>query len=80
VQKVAQALEKLGPGTWVMGDHAATDTPAMQAIGHYGYENVAADRAAVVTAWTSPRVLEVVKQRGIRLISYRDLLMEAGNR
>ena len=79
-QKVAQALEKLGPGTWVMVDHAATDTPEMQAISHSGYENVATDRAAVATAWTSPLVLEVVKRRGIKLISYRDLLKEAGSR
>ena len=79
-QKFAQALEKVGPGTWVTVDHAATDTPEMQAISHYGYANVAADRAAVVAAWTSPLVLEVVKRRGIKLISYRDLLKEAGKR
>jgi predicted glycoside hydrolase/deacetylase ChbG (UPF0249 family) len=77
-RKVAQALEKIGPGIWNMTDHCSTDTPEMQAITHYGYENVAADRAAVVAAWTSPLVMEVVKRRGIKLVGYRDLLREAG--
>jgi predicted glycoside hydrolase/deacetylase ChbG (UPF0249 family) len=75
--KVAQALDKLGPGTWVTVDHAAVDTPEMQGIFHYGYTSVAADRAAVMAAWTSPRVMEVVRRRGIKLVSYRDLLREA---
>ncbi|MGE5648400.1 MAG: ChbG/HpnK family deacetylase [Acidobacteriota bacterium] len=72
--KLVAALEKLEPGTWLMVDHAATDTPEIQAYGHKGYENVAADRSAVVGAWTSPRVLDVVKKRGIRLTGYSGLL------
>jgi predicted glycoside hydrolase/deacetylase ChbG (UPF0249 family) len=72
--KLAAVLEKLRPGTWLMVDHAATDTPEIQAYGHTGYENVAADRSAVVEAWTSPKVLEVVKRRGIELTGYGDLV------
>jgi hypothetical protein len=34
---------------------------------------VAADRSAVVEAWTSPVVLESVKRKGIQLISHADL-------
>jgi predicted glycoside hydrolase/deacetylase ChbG (UPF0249 family) len=73
-EKLAQRLESVGPGTWITVDHAGEDTPEMQGLGHIGYENVAADRSAVLAAWTSPRVLEVVKRRGIKLTSYRELL------
>ena len=44
--KLAARLETLGPGLWLHIDHASTDDPEMQAIGHAGYEWVAADRAA----------------------------------
>jgi predicted glycoside hydrolase/deacetylase ChbG (UPF0249 family) len=75
--KFAAKLAALGPGTWLMVDHAATDTPEIQAFGHPGYENVAADRSAVVEAWTNPQVLAAVKKRGIRLTGYRELLRQS---
>ena len=71
--KLAARLEKLRPGTYVMVDHCATNDPEIQALGHTGYEFVAADRSAVVEAWTSPLVLDAVKRLGIQLISHRDL-------
>lgn len=71
--KLAARLEKLRPGTYIMVDHCGTNDPEMQAIGHKGYEYVAADRSAVVEAWTSPLVLETVKRKGIQLISHADL-------
>ena len=39
----------------------------MQAIGHRGYEHVAADRSANVEMWTSPKVREVITRRKIKL-------------
>jgi chitin disaccharide deacetylase len=72
--KLAARLESLGPGLWLHIDHAATDDPEMRAIGHPGYEWVAADRRAVFEAWTSPKVREVITRRGIKLTSYRDLV------
>ena len=66
-------LERLQPGTYIMVDHCGTEDPEMRALGHFGYENMAADRAAVVEAWTSPKVLEVVKRRNIQLIGHADL-------
>ncbi|HEX8985474.1 MAG TPA: ChbG/HpnK family deacetylase [Bryobacteraceae bacterium] len=72
--KLAARLETLRPGVWLMVDHAATDTPEIQAFGHTGYENVAADRSAVLEAWTSPQVREVVERRSIRITGYGDLL------
>ncbi|HVX65346.1 MAG TPA: ChbG/HpnK family deacetylase [Bryobacteraceae bacterium] len=72
--KLAARLETLTPGTWLTVDHAATDTPEIQAFGHTGYENVAADRSAVLEAWTSAKVREVVNRRGIRLTGYGEIL------
>lgn len=71
--KLAARLETLGPGLWLHIDHASTDDAEMQAIGHAGYEWVAADRAAVYRAWTSPKVREVITRRGIKLTNYREL-------
>ena len=71
--KLAARLETLGAGLWLHIDHAATDDPEMQAIGHAGYEWVAADRRANVEAWTSPKVREVITRRGIKLTNYREL-------
>jgi hypothetical protein len=70
--KLAARLSNLGPGTWLFVDHCALDTPETRGLGHTGYENVAEDRAAVVQAWTSPKVIGAAKARGIRLIGYRE--------
>ena len=71
--KLAARLETIGPGLWEHIDHAATDDPEMRAFGHLGYEWVAADRSAVLEAWTSPKVREVITRRGIKLTNYREL-------
>lgn len=71
--KLAARLETLGRGLWLHIDHASTDDPEMRAIGHAGYEWVAADRAAVFAAWSSAKVREVITRRGIKLTNYRDL-------
>jgi chitin disaccharide deacetylase len=71
--KLAARLETLEPGLWLHIDHASTDDLEMRAIGHLGYEHVAADRSANVAAWTSPRVREVITRRGIELTDYRKL-------
>lgn len=70
---LAAALQKLEAGTWLLVEHPAIDTPESRSLGHIGYTNVAEDRAGVLRAFTSPQVKEVVKSRGIRLISYADL-------
>jgi predicted glycoside hydrolase/deacetylase ChbG (UPF0249 family) len=65
---LVQAIEALTPGTWVMVDHAANDTPEMRAFGHVGYEKVAADRDANRAMWIHPDVKAAVKQRNVGLI------------
>lgn len=72
-RKLAARLETLEPGLWLHIDHGSTNDPEMQAIGHAGYEHVAADRSANVEMWTSPIVREVIERRGIVLTNYREL-------
>lgn len=68
-----ELLEKLEPGDWILVEHPGYDTPESRGLGHAGYENVATDRSNVRRAFTSERVMRVIKRRGIKLISYRDL-------
>jgi predicted glycoside hydrolase/deacetylase ChbG (UPF0249 family) len=71
------ALQKLEPGnTYFYVEHPGLDTPEMQAYGHTGYENVATDRDIVTKTYTNKKVKEVIKQRNIKLISYKDLLAQ----
>jgi len=72
-ENLIRILEDLKSGLWIIVEHPGLDTPEMRAIGHRGYENVAADRQGVTQAFTSSRVKEVIRRRGIRLVSYSDL-------
>lgn len=69
---LVKALEALGPGVWILVEHPGLDTPEMRAIGHKGYWEVATHRDAVTKAFTSDNVKEVIKKRGIQLVSYGD--------
>jgi predicted glycoside hydrolase/deacetylase ChbG (UPF0249 family) len=70
---LAEAISKLEPGTWLIIEHPGVDTEEMRAMGHKGYENVAADRAGVTRAFTSDKVKQAIKDRGVKLISHQDL-------
>jgi chitin disaccharide deacetylase len=70
---LVKALEELPPGVWILIEHPGLDTPEMRALGHQGYWEVAAHRDGVTKAFTSPKVKEVIRRRGIQLVSYRDL-------
>ena len=73
-ENLVKLLENLKPGLWLIVEHPGLDTPEMCAIGHKGYENVAADREGVTQAFTSDKVKEVIRRRGIQLVSYGDVL------
>ena len=62
-----------GGKTYLFVDHPGFDTPELRAIHHIGYEQVAVDRQGVTDTFTSPRVREQIRQRGIELVSYRDI-------
>ncbi len=67
-------LNKLEPGnTYLFVDHPALNTPELKAIYHIGYENVAEDRQGVTDIWTDAEVKQIIQQKGIQLISYKDL-------
>ncbi len=72
-QALVDLIEKLRPGQWLLVEHPALDTPEMLSIGHKGYENVAAHRAAVTSAFISPKVREAIARRKIALVSYADV-------
>jgi len=65
---LVQAIDALTAGTWVMVDHAANDTPEMRAIGHRGYEKVAADRDANRAMWLHADVRAAIVRRSVALI------------
>ena len=68
-------LDKLEPGnTYLFVDHPGLDDAELRAIHHIGYEKVAADRQGVTDTWTHPKVKEMIRKKGIELISYKDLL------
>jgi hypothetical protein len=60
--------------TYLFIDHPGLDSPELRAIHHVGYENVAVDRQGVTDTWTHPRVRNMIRTKGIQLISYRDLV------
>lgn len=59
--------------TYLVVEHPGLDTPELRAIHHVGYEHVAADRQGVTDTFTSTRVRDRIRARGIQLISYQDL-------
>ncbi len=69
---LAETLEKLKPGLWLLVEHPGKDTAEMRSIGHKGYEHVANDREGVTRAFTSEEVKEVIQRRNIKLMSYGD--------
>jgi predicted glycoside hydrolase/deacetylase ChbG (UPF0249 family) len=60
--------------TYLFVDHPGIDNEELRGIHHIGYENVAADRQGVTDLFTNKKVRERIKELGIELISYRDLI------
>jgi len=74
IQSFINMLDTLKPGsTYLFVDHPAINSPELQAVHHIGYENVAEDRQGVVDLFTSDEVKNYIRQKGIKLISYKDL-------
>ena len=66
-------LKQLGPGDWLLVEHPGYEVMELQAVGHKGYENVAADRAGVTKVMMSKKVRKALQKLNIELISYADL-------
>ncbi len=70
---MVKIIEGLSPGLYLFVEHPGLDMPEMQALGHLGYRNVAADRDGVTRAFTSKNVKRAVRRKEVQLISYGDL-------
>ncbi|WP_199823726.1 ChbG/HpnK family deacetylase [Labrenzia sp. OB1] len=66
-------LAGLSRGTYIFIDHPAVNSPELEATGHEGYEDVAADRSTCLETLVSVALKRKIDDLGIELISYRDL-------
>lgn len=74
IESFIGGLNKLEPGnTYLFVEHPALESMEMEAVGHDGYYTVNQDRQMVTGLFTSTKVMEVIRERGIKLISYADL-------
>ncbi|HEX5167665.1 MAG TPA: polysaccharide deacetylase family protein [Cyclobacteriaceae bacterium] len=70
----SKMIDSLEPGkTYLFVDHPGLDSPELRSIHHIGYEDVAVDRQGVTSLWTDPKIRELIRRKGIQLISYEDL-------
>ena len=77
IQSLLAMLAKLEPDkTYLFVEHPGFDNDELRAVSHVGYENVATDRQGVTEMFTSEKVKTFIKQKGIQLISYKDLAMQ----
>ena len=75
--KFIEALDKLEKGkTYLFVHHPAIGGDEMKAFGHKGYENVSEDRQGVVDLMTNPKIKKIIEEKGIKLVSYGDLIKE----
>ena len=77
-EKFIEALGKLEKGkTYLFVEHPAVGGEEMKGVFHVGYENVSEDRQSVLDLFTSTRVKSILKEKGIELVSYGQLIKSA---
>lgn len=77
IESFIKMLDKLQPGkSYIFLDHPGIDDEELKAIHHIGYENVAQDRQGVTDVFTSDKVKEAIKKKGIVLIGYAGLVKQ----
>lgn len=75
IQGFISMLDKLEDGkTYVFVEHPGMDNDELRAIYHIGYEDVAKGRQDVTTIFTSEKVKTAIIQKGIQLVSYKDVI------
>ncbi len=75
IQSFLSMLSKLEPGnTYWFIDHPGMNDEELKAVFHIGYEQVAADRQGVTDVFTNEKVKAFIKEKGIQLIGYKDLV------
>ncbi len=74
IDSFIKMLNKLEEGKLYMFlDHPGLDNEELRAVYHIGYEKVAQDRQGVTDVFTGEKVKQVIKEKGIQLISYKDV-------
>lgn len=73
IDKFIKAIDSLIQGTYMFVEHPAYNTTEMETVGHIGYMNVAEHREKVIKLFTSEKVKQALRQKGVELISYADL-------
>lgn len=74
INRFIAMLEKMEAGkTYLFVEHPGLNNEELQAISHIGYEDVATDRQGVTDLFTSEKVKQVIKEKKIQLIGYKDL-------
>ena len=75
-EKIASLIKALNnldaDKTYVFIDHPAYNDSEMETVMHIGYEDVAVDRQGVTDLLKSPELMEAIKAKGIKLISFKD--------
>ena len=74
-QSFLNMLSKLEPGnTYIFVDHPGLNNEELRAVYHTGYEDVAVDRQGVTDALTSEKAKALIQQKGIQLVSYKEVI------
>ena len=74
IDSFIKVLEKLEKGKkYLFLDHPAYNDSEMETVMHIGYEDVPVDRQGVTDLLKSPEVRNVIKERGIKLITIGEL-------
>ncbi len=74
-KNLVEVLEKLEPGNlYLLIEHPGIDCPEMKGIGHIRSRFVAMQRGGVTKAFTSDWVKDVIRKKGIKIVSYGDML------
>ena len=60
--------------TYVFVEHPGLDDAELRAISHIGYTDVAQGRQDVTNIFTSEKVKEAIIKKGVKLVSYKDVL------
>ncbi len=75
IQAFIKMLDGLEAGkTYVYVEHPGLDNEELRAIYHIGYEDVAQGRQDVTDLFTSEKVKEAILRRGIKLVSYKEVI------
>ena len=76
IESFLNMLRKLESGkTYWFIDHPGINNEELQAVYHIGYEKVAEDRQGVTDVFTNEKVKSLIKEKGIQLIGYKDLIV-----